>query len=70
MVSTPIMHSDKDMEILLPQVSDTDVSGHSNAMATAIQSHSLLVSFANTTYQLIPLWLGCAMHPNGCFCAS
>ena len=39
MVSTPTIHSDKDMKTLLLHMSET-CSGHSNAMARAIQSHS------------------------------
>ena len=49
MVSTPTTQSDKDMKIISLHVSDTDIVD-SNAMARAIQSHTLWLLFAKREY--------------------
>ena len=71
MVSTPPMHSDKDMKILLLLVSDTAVVDTVKLWLELFKVIHCGYYLSNenlyATYQLMPLWLGCAMHPKGCF---
>ena len=70
-ISTPNMLSDKDMNILLLWVSNTGVVDIVTLWLELLKGihcgYHLPKENLYSTYKLIPLWLGCAMHPNGCF---
>ena len=71
MVSTPTMHSDKDMKSVLLHVSETDVVGivtlWMELFKVIHRGYHLSEENLYDIYQLIPLWFNCAMNPNGCF---
>ena len=74
MISTPTMHSNKDIIIKLTlHESDTDVVEIVTLWLELFKAihcgYYLLKENLYATYQLIPSWLGGAMHPNGCFFA-